>query len=412
MSLTVDNDLRARLTGVESEISAFRDRLAVAQEAQTAAKRAYAASDLSVTSSAYMSAQKAVAKTQEIRDQLGLAQGRQVAVLKLLGAGASSPTVDGGDARTAQRLKSTPGAWLGAALDRRRGGVSGLSEQMRTKALTVGAGVGTTEESSALVDLLTPLTVAARSGIGTITTTSTEVRVPRFTTLPASSWVAELAAFPQPEIGLELVTVEPAKCGLVCSLSIESFADLSPLVLAVSQEQLLRSVALEYDRGLLYGDGVGATPLGVASAPGITIENGVSLDDLGGFVEAVGDLLAASARPGAIVMSPADFTRLLGVTEEDGSRVLLSQNPVGDGSVFTLPGLGVPIYVTASAPTGVGLLYDPLVLSMVVRSEADVAIDPYFDFAHGAVGMRVFVRADVLVGQASGVVRLNFAPAG
>ena len=81
-------------------------------------------------------------------------------MLKLI-AGHSGTGGDefGVDHRAVESLKAKPGEWLAAALDRRKHEVPSLREAVRTKAMSVGANVSTSEESSAFIDLLSPATV-------------------------------------------------------------------------------------------------------------------------------------------------------------------------------------------------------------------------------------------------------------
>jgi HK97 family phage major capsid protein len=216
-----------------------------------------------------------------------------------------------------------------------------------------------------------------------------------------------------------MVDVEPPKVGLVTEVSLEVFEDLRPLTLAMLQTQLLRAVALAYDKGILFGSGQGAEPRGVANTTGIGAVTDVPLTSLAAFAEAIADLIAVNAFPGALVMNPLDVGTLLQLTEFTGNaqpNVPLWKDAIqraSDGNyVFTLPYYGIPVRPTPAAPQGTALLYDPGTVIAVIRRDADIAIDPYYSFQEtGAVGLRTYLRADVVVGQAAGSVKIQFAPA-
>jgi HK97 family phage major capsid protein len=373
------DDLRVKLRRVEDELHDLRDRRAVKKRDADAAKTQFAATPGHNTDSAeFKSAEAAVAAVKDLDGKIRDAQAAQVGILKLMGQepeGASD-----GDARELERLKSQPGRWLAAVLDRRKGEIQRLPDEIRFKTLTVGSNVSTVEESAAVIDLLTPMTVAAASGIRAISTGATEMKVPRFTTLPVADWIAELGEFPVSDPGLELVTAKPPKVGLVSGLSIEAFDDLSPETFALAQTQLLRAVALAYDKGLFFGSGTAPEPRGVANTTGVIVKTAVPKTLLG-LADSIAALIATNARPGALILNPADFGELLGLTQETGSAVPLWNTPVTGGAVgLRLPYWDVPTFLTAACPVDTAPLYDPATITAVVRKAVDVAIDPFWDF--------------------------------
>jgi len=58
---------------------------------------------------------------------------------------------------------------------------------------------------------------------------------------------------------------------------------------------------------------------------------------------------------------------------------------------------------------GEALLYDPAVILAIVRKDADIALDPLYSFDTGEVGLRVYLRATIVVGQGNGAVHITFA---
>lgn len=338
-------------------------------------------------------------------------------------AGALSST----EQRTVDALVATPGAWLATVLEDRKRDVATLPNDLRVKprawapsghpmaaapaALTTTQ-VSTIVQTEAMIDLLAPQSVAIASGITVLRIDTTKTRVPRFTDLPVAEWIAERGAFPKSAPGLEMVDVEPPKVGLVSPLSVEVFEDLTPLGLSLVQVQMLRAVALAYDAGILFGDGTGESPLGVANSPGI-VEVTAPLAGLRPFSASIAALIGNNAFPGALVMNPLDLGLLFDQTESSGateSNVPLWKTAIrraADGAfALDLPYFGVPIWPTPAAPRGESLLYDPRSIIAVLRRPADLALDPYYDFDHGEVGLRTYLRGDVVVGQGEAAVHI------
>ncbi|HYH59800.1 MAG TPA: phage major capsid protein [Thermoleophilaceae bacterium] len=323
----------------------------------------------------------------------------------------------------AEMLTGTPGALLSAILHRRRDQVAQFLPSDLSAQVPALDGVpldtshiSTEVESQAVIDLLTPLSVAAASGIQIHRIETTKARIPRFTAPPEAAWVPELQPFPKTGPGIERVEVEPPKVGLVMGLSVEVFEDLSPLMLSMIQTSLMRAVALEFDKGILFGSGLGGEPLGVANTPGIAVEE-APLYDLSAFTGAISTLFATNARPAALVMNPTDVGTLLALVEWNGgagigtgSNVpLWKTNVTGGPTGLKLPFFEIPVWPTPACPEGTALMYDPTVILTILRRGAELAIDPHYGFDEGEVGLRVYLRGEGVVGQPGGVVALDLA---
>ena len=321
---------------------------------------------------------------------------------------------DGVNKQTLTELTKTPGALLSSMLGRRKRDVSTLPEHIRYAQSTpiTTDNVDTVTESAAVIDLLSPLSVALASGIQVMRMSTTKTRVPRFKDLPNAAWIAELGAFPKNGPGIEMVDVEPSKVGLITEVSTEVFEDLSPLMLSMLQVQILRAIALKFDQGILFGSGTGAEPLGVANTPGIGAVTGIPLTSLAAFAKAIALLIGKNAKPGALVMNPLDVGKLLQVTESAsgaGSNVPLWKASVGSASGLRLPYFDTPIWPTPACPVNRGLLFDPATIIAAIRRDADIAIDPYYGFNNGIVGLRTYLRGEPVVGQVDGTVTIEFA---
>lgn len=427
---------KRQLDGVRSAISDLRD------ERATLAKRrndfgAQATDDkgnFDMNSPYFSKAEKAAKDLREVEDKLAVRQAEETRLLGLMGEDVSGPGANGPSSAEpgTEALTGRDGAWLSSVLRRRAADIPQLGDDLKARAASgqyeamghFGAEApsslsleqySSTAESQAVIDLLAPQSVAMASGFQKIDMTTTKVQLPRFTELPKAEWVPESGKFPLSAPGLELVDVEPGKCGLVTPISIEVFADLSPQALAMVQTNVVRAVALSFDEGLLFGAGDAETgePLGIAKTPKILAQEG-DVKSLAVFRKALAALLAANARPQALVINPVDFGSLLDIVEFEGeteSNVpLLQGDSIEQGfTVRAVP--GVRWFLTSAAPKGTAVMYDPSILAAVIREAAEISVDPFYKFDEGEVGLRVFVRGDALVGQTDGVCVIDLGTA-
>lgn len=428
--------LRDRLGEGRAKVTALRDERATLKAAFEQAKAAYVSAGIPaegmLEAPEYKAAEQAKDRLEACDKRLQAVQDEELAVLRLLGGdtpapGANGPSATGAHLDAVETLKGTPGLLLASMLESRKQDITRLPNHLRFSPSPAMAAepVLTTEEFSteaaegeAIIDLLTPNSVALASGINVLKIDTTKKKVPRFTDLPQASWIPELGAFPKSGPGVDLVDVEPPKVGLVTGISIEVFEDLSPMMLAMIQVQLLRSIALEFDRGILFGDPDAGdpedvSPVGVANTTGIAEPAAVPpMSDLSAFADAIGTLFVANARPGALAMNPRDVARLLSLVEFTGaseSNVPLWKDAIGGPSGLTLPYFKVPIWPTEACPQRTALLYDPATIVAVVRREADIAVDPFYGFDNGEVGLRTYLRGDVVVAHPEGAVKITWS---
>jgi HK97 family phage major capsid protein len=429
MTTTAPAALRNQLSSVRGEIRQLREERAEARKTRDSARERFAGANLSdskVTGSEeFKRAERAVANLRDVEGRLDTKQQEEVTILSLLGEDIPAPGANGPSASdpAVKQLTEQPGAWLSSVLRRRAGEIPALGDDIKARAqsgIYAASGSGdagtlslesysSVTESDAVFDLLAPRSVAMASGIPTIRIETTKTRVPRFTELPEADWIAELGPFPKSAPGLEMVESEPPKVGLVSGLSIEVFDDLSPLALAMIQANIIKAVALAYDRGILFGTGVGDEPLGIANTEGVLAVEG-DLTSLGAFSKALAALIGTNALPTALAINPLDFGVLLELTEFDGDTAsnvpLLKGESIPQG--FTTAYLpGVRWFLTPAAPEGTAVMYDPTVIAAVLRKQADIAVDPYYGFDNGEVGLRTYVRGDVVTGQVDGVCTIS-----
>jgi len=422
-------NLSTRLKATQEHIGELRD-----QRASTVRDRDVYAAEIAQQDAidrdgeTYKRAKATSEKVKTQNAEIEAAQEQESNLLLLLASG-QPDTRNGGNGPEdlgldagVESLKSRPGALLAAMLERRKAGLTMLSDDLRLKPQAAAgtfvstAQISTLTESDALIDLLAPRSVALASGIAQLRITTTKARVPRFTDLPISEWIPEQGTFPKSSAGIEMVERTPPKVGLVTPLSVEVFEDLTPLTLAMLQTQMLRSVALAYDAGILFGTGANGQPRGVANTTGIGVVTG-PLNNFAPFAKAIAMLVGDNAFPGALAINPLDLAALLQLVQFSGasnSNVPLWTEAIqrsADGTfAMRLPYFQVPVWPTPAAPQGTALMYDPATIIAVIRREADIALDPFYGFDTGEVGLRTYIRGDVVTGQPKGAIRITLTP--
>jgi hypothetical protein len=202
--------LRDRLKSLRDDVSAARDERAEAMRARDDAREAYARADVPesrlMETEEFKRAERAVERLNAINDRLEDLQGAERGILAMLGeAGTPAPGsagATGANPDAVNALTRSPGVLLASILERRKAEVPTLPDHLRFKLaamqtpLTTGE-VSTVTEGEAVIDLLSPASVAMASGIQTPPIDTTKARVPRFTDLPTAAWIPELGAFPK-----------------------------------------------------------------------------------------------------------------------------------------------------------------------------------------------------------------------
>ena len=322
-------------------------------------------------------------------------QAAQVGTLKLLGRPSPGTAACArGDARELARLKSEPGRWLAAVLDRRKGEVQRLpDEEIRFKALFDwrerhdGRGVRGRDRPP-------PRGAGSRSASG-IQTLRIELDRGQGPALAGPSrsppGATSSRAFAKNDGGLEQVTAEPA----ISTSSARSRWSLGRPHAAGAghgaDADAPRRRALRLNAGLLGGSGTAPEPRGVADAPGrvqrvygpLTLPRGIR-----GRPSAT--CFAANAVAGALVMDPVDLGKPARARRADRRRRAAVE--LGDlrNQGLTLPYLARRCTSPPACPQGEALLYDPATVIAVIRKEdADIAVDPYYGFDNGEMASYV-----------------------
>jgi HK97 family phage major capsid protein len=325
----------------------------------------------------------------------------------------------GNDSR-APELKA-PGAWLGHAVKALKAGASGA--EFKTLSSTGGFGDAVTpiEFSQSFFDRLAPASVGLASGFTVVETQANELRVPRLTGDPAADWTAEGSPLPLADTAGDTIIAKPKKLGVVEGVTREVWVDSNPAILAISEQAIVRNISLKLDLGFFEGDPTANT----ASITGLKNQPGTQIVDMGtngappnidALADAIGLLSSANANATAIAMHPRTFNALRKQKSSVG-EYLLNDEPASMAGATPLSLFGVPIYLTSQISTTESqgtasnatsaYVFDAARVVAVRRQDAEVTIDPWFDFRSEIVGLRVTVRWDVVLPTPAAVVRVR-----
>lgn len=274
------------------------------------------------------------------------------------------------------------------------------------------------ELSSFVFDRLRASSVALASGIRVIATDRESIEWPKITADAAPAWFAETDTITPGDPAFATLTATPRKLAHIVELSNEIIDDSQPAIVDVLNGHLAQVLGLKLDLAVFEGNPAGnansITGLKYAVGTGTVSmgANGAALSDLDPFADALGQLDAANAKGGAIVMHPRTWNAVRKLKDTQGRPL------VGNGSADAPPTIfGVPVYVTSQLSTTEAqgtstvassvYVYDPAQVVMVRRQDAAIELDRSRLFNRDMSEMRGRVRADLLVPNPSAVTRIT-----
>lgn len=421
MATTMQKSAKDSLEAIRGEIRDLRDERAELRRRRDSMAEAAVDKDgnfPTMNSPEFQKLERATADLRQVEDKIVARQAEENRLLGVLGGDVTPPGAEAAD--TPNPLLAEDGAWLQAVLLGAADQVPGAREKMQAGGFGMTGGAlaaaldtteaGTVTTSEAVVEAFRPRSVLGLAGVPTMRIASTQGKVPWVKERPTAGWSKEGEAFAKGAPTVEMVDVEPKRCGLVSPLSIEVYEDISPSALAAVQRAILTAVAIKADAGLIAGKGEGAEPKGLLKQTGIATAEGKLADGLSAFVAGAAELIANEATPKACVVN-AENAKALGEVVEFGSGEegeSTSRKPlVGIAKQFTVDALPeTTFYVSSGIEKGKALMLDPTAAAVVLRRTADLSIDPYYNFDDGEIALRAFLRADVLV-QPEGVCAIT-----
>jgi hypothetical protein len=212
-------------------------------------------------------------------------------------------------------------------------------------------------------------------------------------------WVAELGVIPGVDAGDDAVLAVPVKCAGNVLLSNESVSDLEFDLVGGIGEAIARGMGTKVDDGTLYGDGTGATPVGVFA--GLDNVSGTTLREAA--ITGAAEVMGSGGTPNALFVTPA----MWGI---EMSRETTT-GPVFIGTDLTI--LGLRVIVVPKLHAGDAVVADTTRCYGVVRSDPRIEANRQSDAAWTRDGtqVRVITRvAAVIPDPASAARSLTVTP--
>jgi HK97 family phage major capsid protein len=264
----------------------------------------------------------------------------------------------------AAAAKGAENAWMRSVETRvPNGNKGGLGELIApfSKGLAEGSGSGSfvvpPQFAGSVWDRLAAESVALRSGIAVIETTSDELHLPRLTADATANWTSEGDPISDSEPTLDEVIARPRKLAALVALTNELIADSHPAVLDVVTGNLVRSLALKLDAGIYNGSGIAPEITGLVNQSDIQgVEmgggDGAPIENLDPLAEAISLLEEENAEATAVILHPRTWGTLAKLKELDsGSNKPLLQDSAGSGSQGIRRSIyGVPVYLSSQIP--------------------------------------------------------------
>ena len=108
------------------------------------------------------------------------------------------------------------------------------------------------------------------------------IEIPRESTYTNGYWVGEKATIPEDEGTFDKISLAPHKLAVLTKITFEMLEQSSIDIERLFRARLIRGLALELDRTIGFGSGIGSEPLGIASHPEVKSvvlgANGAPLD--------------------------------------------------------------------------------------------------------------------------------------
>ncbi|MFL0579207.1 phage major capsid protein [Dietzia sp. 179-F 9C3 NHS] len=254
--------------------------------------------------------------------------------------------------------------------------------------LTNGSPILTPDQVQALVVEPTLAASIATSVCGVINTNSEVTRIPRITSDPTAEWVEEGAEIPTSNATADELVIVPAKVAALSVISNELANDTAPAAANIIGAGIVRDLVREVDAAF-FGAKAAPAPSGLAALDGVTTTTG-TLDDFDIFVDAIAAVQAAGGTVNAWVANPTDAATIAKIKTSAGSNMTaLSGDPSTPGRRVIE---GAPLYVTPEVAAGTIWTLDATSAQIVLRNDAEVAIDRSVYFTSDRCAVRGTLR--------------------
>jgi HK97 family phage major capsid protein len=242
----------------------------------------------------------------------------------------------------------------------------------------------------------------------TITTTSTNLRIPILDEDAAASWVAEGSEITPDDPDLHEITVTPAKVAGLTIISKELAGDSSPEAATIVGEGLARSIAAQVDRAF-FANLAAPAPAGLESiAPTYVIEATDRFTNLDSFAMALAAAESNGAQLTAFALNPMDALALAMIKDETGSARPLLGTDATNGTTRQV--LGVPLKVTKHVPQGTVWGLPAARIMVVLREDVSLDISDQAYFSSDRVAIRATMRVGFAFPTPLAIAKITLQP--
>ena len=257
---------------------------------------------------------------------------------------------------------------------------------------------GAEDWSATLIEALVLQSALLRAGATRVTTDARVVHCPRIKTMPAASFVAEMAPIPSDSGDADVLVLVPRKVATVLNLSSESIMDSPIDELTAVGNAMVKGVATQVDQAAFSSAAATATtPAGLLSyaLPGTGTGGKVDID---GILDAVGAIQGHGGAPDTVFLNPLDLTSLRKLKASGTGQYLLAPDGASvEGTPATRVG-GCALIPTNGLSAGHALVAEARFVQLAIRKDAAVDFSGDAAFTNDAVVARVTMRVDWSIG--------------
>ena len=243
---------------------------------------------------------------------------------------------------------------------------------------------------SLIIEPLTQESVAFASST-VVNITSKDYRIPVLTGDPDTDWTPEGQEITPDDATFDEINVTPSKVAGLTVISRELAADSTPEAEKIISQRLVQSLRRKIDSAW-FANTTSNGPNGLGSiSPTLIYSDGNAFVNTDPFLAAVSAAEEVGARLTSFVAAPATvlaLSQLKELPDGDSNKPLLSEPTAAGGRTIA----GLPLVSSPDAPANVVFGIPKARVFVVVRQDAEVAVDRSAFFTSDRIAVRVTLR--------------------
>jgi HK97 family phage major capsid protein/HK97 family phage prohead protease len=255
------------------------------------------------------------------------------------------------------------------------------------------------------IEALRPASFAIQAGVQMVAGLTSDVSIPRETTAPAASWVAEGGTIAEANPAFDNVTLGATMLAARVSMTRKALLQGIPAMDDMLKRSINRQFASALDAAVIAGSGVAPIPRGIEASVGINsfataLAGAVTWDEIIAAWQAIATDDVPPDPTMAWVMHPTIAGILRGTEKFAGSSgepILGDVTEIRDGSVLAGRIMGRPAFETSHATASkltLGRMSDVMIGQF---GGVDFVIDEYTGASKGEVSIYAYAFFDVAV---------------